>query len=137
MFKVKVITVGKCKEKWLEMALFDYEKRMLGQVEFEWLLLRNEKELLKWSEANEFIALDPNGKLFTSEKWSQEMNKMGLRLNFLIGGSLGLEKKILQKAKTIWSLSPLTFTHQMTRLILIEQIYRALEIEKGSKYHKA
>jgi len=60
----------------------------------------------------------------------------GARLNILIGGSDGIPKHLLNKSVWNWSLSPLTFTHQMTRLILLEQLYRAFEIEMGSEYHK-
>jgi len=60
----------------------------------------------------------------------------GSRIAFAIGGAEGLPPQIIKQAAYILSLSPLTFTHQITRLILIEQIYRALEIEKGSQYHK-
>ena len=136
MFKVKVITIGKLKEKWLDDALSEYEKRLKGKMEIEWCLFKEDKELSSWAHQNSFIALDPKGKLLTSETWSETMHKMGLRLNFIIGGALGLASQVLKEAKFVWSLSPLTFTHQMTRLILIEQLYRAVEIEKGSKYHK-
>lgn len=136
MFKVKVITIGKLKEKWLVTALKEYEKRLKGSVEIEWLLLKNERDLYSCVENCTFIALDPNGTLLTSEAFSKKLFQLGLRINFLIGGPNGLSKTLLKKALFVWSLSPLTFTHQMTRLIFVEQLYRGIEIEKGSKYHK-
>lgn len=136
MFKVKIITVGKSKEKWLGDAIREYEKRLVGKMELDWLLFKDDAEMEHWAKENTYVALDPNGKLLTSEAWSKKMVQFGLRVNFLIGSATGLSQKILEKAAFIWSLSPLTFTHQMTRLILVEQIYRALEIERGSKYHK-
>jgi 23S rRNA (pseudouridine1915-N3)-methyltransferase len=136
MFKVKVLTIGRCKEEWLALALAEYEKRLRGKLAIEWILAKDDAQLIEWVGKEEIIALDPKGELLTSEAWSAKMNRLGLRLTFVIGGAEGLPPAILQKAQFRWSLSPLTFTHQITRLILMEQIYRALEIERGSQYHK-
>lgn len=138
MFKVKVLTQGKCKEAWLQEALLEYEKRLTGRLRVEWVLAKSEEELIYLvSHLKEpYIALDPKGLLFSSEALSKKMQEWGSQWTFVIGGAEGLCQKILEKAKLVWSLSPLTFTHQMTRLILVEQLYRALEIEKGSSYHK-
>ena len=136
VFKVKIFTIGKCKEKWLEEALAEYEKRLRGKMAIEWLLVKNDAELIEWTKTEPYIALDPQGELFSSEAWSQKMVQLGLRLNFVIGGAEGLPSPLLKNARLKWSLSPLTFTHQMTRLILVEQLYRATEIERGSQYHK-
>lgn len=136
MFKVKVLTIGKCKENWLEEALGEYEKRLKGKLTLEWLIAKDDTQLIEWTKSEPFIALHPKGELLTSEAWSEKMLKLGLRLTFVIGGAEGLPASLLKKALFQWSLSPLTFTHQMTRLILIEQLYRAIEIERGSQYHK-
>jgi 23S rRNA (pseudouridine1915-N3)-methyltransferase len=136
MFKVKVLTIGKCKEAWLNLALSEYEKRLQKTLLLEWHLAKDTQELTELASKESFIALDPKGELLDSEAWSEKMVKLGLRLVFVIGGAEGLSKELLSKAKWKWSLSPLTFTHQMTRLILVEQLYRALEIERGSQYHK-
>jgi 23S rRNA (pseudouridine1915-N3)-methyltransferase len=136
MFKVKVFTIGKCKEDWLLQALGEYEKRLSGKLTIQWLLAKDDPQLIEWTSQESYIALDPKGELMNSEAWSEKIMKWGLRLNFVIGGAEGLPLQILQKAAFKWSLSPLTFTHQITRLILIEQLYRALEIERGSRYHK-
>lgn len=136
MFKVKVLTIGKCKEEWLAQALAEYEKRLRGKLAIDWQLAKDDIQLTEWASQEAIIALDPKGELLTSEAWSLKMNRLGLRLTFVIGGAEGLPPQILQKAIFRWSLSPLTFTHQITRLILMEQIYRALEIERGSQYHK-
>lgn len=136
MFKVKVLTIGKCKEKWLEAALGEYEKRLKGKLSIEWLLAKDNNQLIDWTLDVSYIALHPGGELLTSERWSEKMVKSGLRLTFVIGGAEGLPAPLLEKAQFQWSLSPLTFTHQITRLILIEQLYRALEIDRGSQYHK-
>lgn len=136
MFKVKVLTIGRCKEEWLAAALAEYEKRLKGKLSIEWILAKDDAQLIDWALAEPFIALDPKGELLTSEAWSEKMIKLGLRLTFVIGGAEGLPSQILKQAQFKWSLSPLTFTHQITRLILVEQLYRAMEIERGSRYHK-
>lgn len=136
MFKVKVIAIGRCKEAWLTDALGEYEKRLRGKMAFEWLLAKDETQASEWASKEPYIALHPEGKLLTSEEWSQKMGALGLKLNFVIGGAEGLSEPLLKGAFFQWSLSRLTFTHQMTRLILVEQLYRAMEIERGSRYHK-
>lgn len=141
MFKIKVFTIGKCKEAWLEEALSDYEKRLHREVTVEWILCKDDKGLSAQAEREDsYIALDPKGMALTSERLSRELSSYfsqnGPRLSLFIGGADGLTEAVRKKAKALWSLSPLTFTHQMTRLILLEQIYRAFEIAKGSQYHR-
>lgn len=136
MLKVKVMTIGKCKESWLAEGLAEYEKRLKGRAAIEWLLARDEAQLEEWVRGEVYVALDPKGKLMTSEEWSREVVRLGARQTYVIGGAEGLAKGVRAAAAGCWSLSPLTFTHQVTRLVLVEQIYRALEIERGSQYHK-
>lgn len=138
MFKVKVLTVGKTRESWLTEAIAEYEKRLHGKLSIEWAIAKDDAQLIQWSELEpQLILLTPDGTLFTSEEFSRKIMALfiqnGSRLVFVIGGADGIPANL--KGLRM-SLSPLTFTHQMTRLILIEQIYRALEIERGSKYHK-
>ena len=137
MVKVKIYTIGRSKETWLIDAVAEYEKRLKGRMELEWILAKDDPQLIEWAlpESN-LIALDPKGQLLTSEEFSQKIVQLGSRFSFLIGGSHGIPEILLKKAPWRWSLSPLTFTHQMTRLILAEQLYRALEIERKSPYHK-
>ena len=138
MFKVKVITQGKAKESWLIHALAEYEKRLTGKMDIEWILLSKPKELEeKALKEPNLIALDIKGKYLTSEEFSHSLfSKWGARPCFVIGGAEGLQPTILAHAKYRFSLSSLTFTHQMVRVILVEQLYRALEIREGSSYHK-
>jgi len=136
MFKVKIITIGKCKEAWLASALSEYIKRLQGKMSIEWVLAKDDHQLSQLAQQEPFIALHPEGTLLTSEILSKKVISWGMRLNFVIGGAEGIEKDLLDKAQFCWSLSPLTFTHQITRLILVEQLYRATEIERGSRYHK-
>ncbi len=141
MYKLKIYSIGKTKENWLHDALREYEERLKSSLSIEWILAKDDEQLMQFlNKEMHFICLDPEGKEYTSEKFSsfllQSLQDMNSRLTFVIGGSLGLPKALKQRAKSLLSLSKLTFTHQITRLILIEQIYRALEIEKGTPYHK-
>ena len=141
MFKITLLTTGKTKESWLNSALAEYTKRFRHSIEIQWRLAKDEPQLEEWVLAEtHYIALDPAGKLFTSEELSsflfKEWEKQGSSLNLVIGGAAGLSESMRKKAKALISLSPLTFTHQMTRLILFEQLYRCLEIRRGSPYHK-
>lgn len=133
MLKVKIITPGKIKESWLKEALKEYEKRLTSLVSIEWVLKEAPPDA-------PYLCLDPKGACFSSPEFSKflyrEWEKRGSRLTFVIGGPTGLSPEILQRASHHISLSNLTFTHQHTRLILLEQIYRATEIEKGTNYHK-
>ncbi len=141
MFKLTILTTGKAKEPWLQAALEEYTKRLKAAIQITWRLAKDEEQLEEWIlEEPHFLALDPKGKLLTSEEWSsfifQEWEKQGARLTLVIGGANGLSSEAKAKAKRLLSLSYLTFTHQITRLILMEQLYRALEIRRGSLYHK-
>jgi len=141
MIKIKILTIGKNKEAWLHDALAEYEKRLRPFCTFEWILAKNDVHLEEISKKEgKFIALDPQGKSMTSEKFAEWLSKAlvayNSRLVFIIGGAEGLSPSLKAQASFLWSLSPLTFTHQATRLILLEQIYRAYEINRGSAYHK-
>jgi 23S rRNA (pseudouridine1915-N3)-methyltransferase len=140
MYKIKILSIGKTKEVWLEEALNEYLKRLQPVAAFEFNWAKNEKHLLELARKETCaICLDANGKLMTSEQFSLFIHdgllKYGSRLTFVIGGAEGLPSE-LKKNRDLISLSPMTFTHQATRLVLLEQIYRAFEIAKGSKYHK-
>ncbi|MBS0648374.1 MAG: 23S rRNA (pseudouridine(1915)-N(3))-methyltransferase RlmH [Verrucomicrobia bacterium] len=141
MIKIKILTIGKSKENWLQEALAEYEKRLRPFCTFEWILAKNDVQLEEFSKKEgKFIALDPQGKSMTSEKFAAWLSKAAInyhsRLAFVIGGAEGLSPALKAQSSFLWSLSPLTFTHQITRLILLEQIYRAYEINRGSDYHK-
>ncbi len=140
MLKLKILSVGKTKEKWLDEAFGEYQKRLkpLMQIDCQWA--KDSSQLLDWALKEPYlICLDPAGRLLSSEQFAtlieQSWDKGGSRLAIVIGGAEGLPLELKQNAQLI-SLSPLTFTHQITRLVLIEQIYRATEIQKGSNYHK-
>lgn len=140
MLQIKILSVGKTKEAWLEAALQEYIKRLKPTASFEFLWAKNDEHLLGLAQKEALIVcLDPAGELMTSYQFAQFMQKKmiegGSRLAFVIGGPEGLPPQLKQNHPLL-SLSPMTLTHQLTRLILIEQIYRAFEIAKGSKYNK-
>jgi len=139
MLKLSILSIGKTKEKWLEEACSEYIKRLKTSARITCLWGRDEAQLVEWANKEAFVVcLDPKGLLLTSEELSGFLMKSwetgGSRLSIVIGGANGLPMEL--KQKPLISLSRLTFTHQMTRLILLEQIYRSLEIQKGSQYHK-
>lgn len=141
MIKIKIFTVSKHKHAWLEEALSSYEKRLRSFSHITWQLFKSEKDLEKHVEREKnFICLDPTGVEYTSEQFAQFINQnieqKGPKLSFVIGGANGLLNETKDSAEHIISLSKLTFTHQMTRLILIEQLYRSFEIARNSPYHK-
>lgn len=140
MLKLKILSVGKTKEQWLEEAFQEYVKRLTPTVQIENRWAKDTAQLIEWTSKEDHpLCLDPKGLLLTSEQWTEflfhQWETKNSRLTFIIGGAEGLPQAIKQKGVLI-SLSPLTFTHQITRLILIEQIYRATEIRKSSPYHK-
>ncbi|MEN9654792.1 MAG: ribosomal large subunit methyltransferase [Chlamydiota bacterium] len=136
MFKIKIVTTGQVKESWLKEALLDYERRMQGRLKIEWCLAISEEKIGKLIDGP-YIALDIEGDMLSSGGVHEKLyNSWGARPMFVIGGASGLRAEIKQRAFFRWSLSRLTLTHQMTRLILAEQLYRALEIEQQTPYHK-
>lgn len=150
--------IGKTKQSYLEEGIQDYAERIgrYGRVDLPILKEKNSKnvsdEVIKLQEAevllsktqtlkrSVLVALDPAGKAVDSHQLAALLASWQDRgidtAAFIIGGHLGLHKKVLQAADKVVSLSRLTFTHEMTRLILLEQIYRACTINAGQKYHK-
>jgi 23S rRNA (pseudouridine1915-N3)-methyltransferase len=140
MLKLKILTIGKTKDEWLDMALAEYTKRLKNNVSIEFCLAKTDAQLLELAEKEPvIICLDPKGLKLTSEQFADYLNAKfiegGARLGLVIGGSDGLPSK-LKKSKNLISFSDLTMTHQIIRLVLVEQVYRAFEILKNSKYHK-
>lgn len=140
MLKIKILSVGKTKEAWLDDALNEYMKRLQPIAAFEMVWAKNDKQLLELvGKEVHFVCLDAAGALMTSELFSsflhEQLERNGSRLTLVIGGAEGLPPTLKKSAELI-SLSPMTLTHQVTRLVLLEQIYRAFEIAKGSRYHK-
>ncbi len=140
MLKLKIISIGKTKEEWLETALDEYIKRLKPIISIEFCLVKTDDQLLSLCEKEPvIICLDPKGKKVTSEQFAEYVEKKfiegGTKLSIVIGGSNGLPP-ILKSHPNLISFSDLTMTHQLVRLLLLEQVYRAFEILKGTKYHK-
>ncbi|MFH1063553.1 MAG: 23S rRNA (pseudouridine(1915)-N(3))-methyltransferase RlmH [Candidatus Woesearchaeota archaeon] len=150
---IRIISVGKTKEKWLQDALAEYVKRLGRFTKIELVEVREEKviqdsERVKKIEAERIlknikdfyvIALDSCGKQIDSGEMAVMLKKMeqcSCDIAFVIGGPMGLSKELLKNADMQMSLSNMTFTHQMVRLILLEQVYRGHMINAGREYHK-
>lgn len=158
--KVKVITVGKLKEKYLKDAIAEYSKRLSRFTKLEFIELADEKTpdnaslaenqqillkegqriLGKIGEREFIIALAIEGKQFPSEEFSKILADTVLQgystITFIIGGSLGLSPEVKKRAQLLMSFGALTLPHQLMKLVLVEQIYRAFMIQQGSPYHK-
>ena len=153
--KIKIICLGKTKQKFIEEGIREYQKRITKYITLDWQILSDVKltgnktiEVIKRQEAlileknlrasSIIVVLDENGKEFSSENFAKYLDDKLLRrkdIIFIIGGVYGLSDRILERADMVLSFSRFTFTHQMIRLLLIEQLYRSFTILKGKKYH--
>ncbi|VKW01058.1 rRNA large subunit methyltransferase [Streptococcus pneumoniae] len=158
--KIKVVTVGKLKEKYLKDGIAEYSKRISRFAKFEMIELSDEKTPDKASESENqkilkiegqrilskiadrdfVIVLAIEGKTFFSEEFSKQLEETSIKgfstLTFIIGGSLGLSSSVKNRANLSVSFGRLTLPHQLMRLVLVEQIYRAFTIQQGFPYHK-
>lgn len=160
MLQIKVLAVGKIREKYLQDGILEYAKRLRAYVKLELVELEDEpcperlspaeeqqvksregERILRRISPQEYcILLDIQGKELDSEELAGLLDDLAVRGNssivFVIGGSLGLGANVYARASYRWSLSKLTFPHQIVRLMLLEQIYRANRISRGEPYHK-
>ena len=158
--KIKIYAIGKIKEKYLKEGVDEYLQRIKPYSQIEIVELNDEsivdnpnpseikkaidiegQRVLKQIKNGEYlIGLDLNRKEFTSEEFAEFINKKfvvgGSNISFVIGGSYGLSDELKNRCNDFVSLSKMTFLHQMTRLILLEQIYRAFKINRNETYHK-
>ena len=141
---MKLILVGKMKDKALDAKCAEYLKRLraYGKVEVVELAdsnVENEAKAiareLERDRVRDFIVLTEEGKEFTSVQLSERLCTSDRKLVFLIGGPYGIAPEIKAQAQTLWSLSKLTFPHEIARLLLCEQLYRAMNIAQGGSYH--
>lgn len=144
---IKILCVGKIKESYLNDLINDYLKRISKYHKIQIIELKDdinyEKEISSLDKSinpNDYnIALDPRGKLLTSEDFAKKIDNTFLEhgtITFIIGGSNGLNDNIRKKADDIISFSTLTFPHGLFRGILLEQIYRSFKINNNETYHK-
>ena len=157
--KIKVYCIGKIKEQYLKDGINEYLKRISPYSNIEIVEMNDSKvkdnpnqadiekakneegdRVLKLLKNDYLIGLDMNKQEFKSEEFAVFLNKKlvegGSNISFVIGGSYGLSDALKKRCNTSISLSKMTFLHQMTRLILLEQIYRAFKILNNETYHK-
>ena len=158
--RINIVCVGKIKEKYFKLGIDEFKKRLSKYCKLEIIELEDEKApenlsdkemliikekegkkiLSKIKDNSYVIALAIDGKNLSSEELAQTINKLGVRgvsnITFVIGGSLGLSDEVLSRADYKLSFSKMTFPHQLMRLILLEQVYRAYRINNGEPYHK-
>ncbi|MFC1615960.1 23S rRNA (pseudouridine(1915)-N(3))-methyltransferase RlmH [Patescibacteria group bacterium] len=155
MINIDIIQVGKTKEKYIENSVQEYIKRLKPFARIKIITLKElspskskpasqtikqeGQKILKTIKENSFIiTLDEGGNECTSKEFSKKISQItqnNKHITFIIGGAFGLDKEVKSKASLILSLSKMTFTHQMIRPFLLEQIYRAYTIIAGKAYH--
>lgn len=147
---IRVLAVGKKHETWILEGLERYQKRLKKPYDIEWVLLphsslegdtarreESERILQKIQDDDHVVLLDEAGKNLSSPEFSHllETRFTQGQVAFVIGGAYGVTPELQARADVIWSLSRLVFPHQLVRLLLVEQVYRAQEIKNGGKYH--
>ncbi|MDR2969645.1 MAG: 23S rRNA (pseudouridine(1915)-N(3))-methyltransferase RlmH [Tannerellaceae bacterium] len=154
--KVVIVVIGKTDASWLEEAIDEYRNRLIHYIPFEMNVIPDIKNVRNLSEAQQKekegelilkalqpgdhpVLLDEGGKEFTSQQFAAYMEKkthtVPKRLVFVVGGPYGFSEAVYKAAAEKISLSKMTFSHQMIRMIFVEQVYRAMTILKGEPYH--
>ncbi|MYL34468.1 23S rRNA (pseudouridine(1915)-N(3))-methyltransferase RlmH [Pontibacillus yanchengensis] len=158
--KISIISVGKLKEKYLKQGIDEYIKRMgpyakvdiqevsdekapenLSEAQMEEVKQKEGERILSKIGADTYvITLEIEGKKITSEKLAEQLDQLATygnsKIAFVIGGSLGISEGVQKRSDFALSFSKMTFPHQMMRLMLLEQVYRAFRIMRGEPYHK-
>lgn len=157
---ISIITVGKLKEKYLKLGIAEYTKRLSAYAKVQEIEVADEKApehlseadmilvkqkegeriLAKISPDTHVIALAIDTKQRTSEEFARELDRLATygksKIAFVIGGSLGLSDDVMKRSDDTISFSKMTFPHQLMKLVLCEQIYRAYRINRNEPYHK-
>jgi 23S rRNA (pseudouridine1915-N3)-methyltransferase len=154
--KIQIWSIGKDHESYIKQGVEDFTKRIARYYPVDWMIIPAPKNaalireedlkiqegkiiIEKLKKEDYLVALDEYGKEMSSEQLSGFLQSRGndrvKQLIFLIGGAFGLDEAVMNRANHRWSLSKLTFPHQLVRLILSEQLYRACSIGKNEKYH--
>lgn len=160
IMKITIIAVGKLKEKYWKQAIAEYEKRLSAYTKVEIIEVPDEKapenmsdkeiEQVKEKEGQRILAkvkpqstvitLEIQGKMLSSEAFAKEIDQRMTQgasdFTFIIGGSNGLHQDVMKRSNFALSFSKMTFPHQMMRVVLLEQVYRAFKINRGEAYHK-
>jgi len=148
---IRIISIGKKHESWVAEGIERYQKRLKKPFDIEWVILPHSSQpgttarqdesqhILNRLNANDYmILLDERGKNINSSDFSKLLLKPienSKSVVLVIGGAYGVDDTVQKRADFIWSLSELVFPHQLVRLMLTEQIYRAQEIASGNPYH--
>ncbi|MGN6292881.1 MAG: 23S rRNA (pseudouridine(1915)-N(3))-methyltransferase RlmH [Chitinophagaceae bacterium] len=154
--RIQLWSIGKAHEPYVKNGVEDFTKRISNYFKVEWVIIPQPKNagmmsemdlkkkeaevVMEWLDKDDYlVALDERGKQFSSEGLADFMqaraNAGTKKLVFLIGGAFGIDGTVLKRANHTWSLSQLVFPHQLVRLILAEQLYRACTILRNEKYH--
>lgn len=158
MLHINLICVGKIKENYLKDAILEYSKRLSKYCKLSFVEIDDEQipnnlstktaENIKEIEGNKIlahiknsyvIALDLKGKQYSSEDFSVKLENISLsnsNITFIIGGSLGLSKAVIEKSNELICFSKMTFPHQLIRVFLLEQLFRAFKIQNNETYHR-
>lgn len=158
--RIRLVTVGKIKERYFEDAIAEYAKRLSRYCKLDIIQVADEKtpdgagaaleKQIKEKEGQRIlsnikdgayvIALAVEGKMLSSEEMASKLQKLGVdgvsQIVFVIGGSLGLSEEVMKRADYALSFSKMTFPHQLMRVVLLEQVYRSFRIIGGEPYHK-
>ena len=150
---IKIITIGSIKEKYLKEAIEEYKKRISKYTNLEIIELKDEglveetkavrleaEKIEKYINDKDYIiTLEIEGKEYNSIEFAEKLRTIQMEnsnISFIIGGSYGLADSIKEKAKLHLSFSKMTFPHQLFRVLLLEQVYRAYKINNNESYHK-
>ncbi|MBN8880017.1 MAG: 23S rRNA (pseudouridine(1915)-N(3))-methyltransferase RlmH [Chitinophagaceae bacterium] len=154
--RIQLWSIGKAHEPYVKSGVEDFTKRISNYFKVEWVIIPQPKNagmmsemdlkkkeaevVMEWLDKDDYlVALDERGKQLSSEGLANFMqaraNAGTKKLVFLIGGAFGIDETVLKRANYTWSLSQLVFPHQLVRLILAEQLYRACTILRNEKYH--
>jgi len=148
---LRIIAVGKRHESWIQDGIKRYETRLKRPFDIEWVLLphssregltarvdESERILQRVKLDDYVVLLDEHGRLYDSPRLSRALLdplEKSRPVTIIIGGAYGVDEQVIARADLVWSLSPLVFPHQLVRLILVEQLYRAQQIANGTPYH--
>lgn len=142
--KIKIISVGKIKEREIKTKINDYTERIKHDAAIELYTVKDSdkktecKKIIEQikKDVSYTVALSEEGKEYTSREFAGKILQKPANILFIIGGPFGLDKTVKEKADITLSLSKMTFSHEMAQLFLLEQIYRGISINLNRKYHK-
>ena len=158
MIHINIVCVGKIKENCLKDAILEYSKRLSKYCKLNIIEITDEpipnnlsekasnnikniegNKILNYLNNSYIISLDLKGKQYSSEEFSEKIENISFNnsnISFVIGGSLGLSKEVLEKSNELICFSKMTFPHQLIRVFLLEQLFRAFKIQNNETYHR-